>query len=69
MRISGYINGRPYFLVSGERVWADARARLQGWSFEPDYMTPEWLAEWQSENDQSRWPDRGERNDEAREAD
>ena len=30
---------------------------------EPEYMTPEWLAEWQRLNDQSRWPDRGERND------
>lgn len=30
---------------------------------EPEYITPEWLAEWQRRNDQSRWPDRGERND------
>ena len=27
---------------------------------------PEWLAEWQRLNDRSRWPDRGERNDEVR---
>lgn len=44
--------GRPVF----------ERERLE-WGWTVDHMTPEWLAEWQSENDQSRWPDRGERND------